>query len=51
MLRIGRVPAALDKCFISLRSRVHWAHLGDFRRPVLMMASAQGRHHVTQVSR
>ena len=51
MFRIGRVPASLDKVFLTLRHRFHWDHFDDFRLLVLVMAFAWGRRHVTNLYR
>jgi SRSO17 transposase len=51
MCRIVRVPAALDKFFLTLRPCFHGAHVDDFRLLVLVMAFAWGRRHVTNVYR
>jgi hypothetical protein len=51
MFRIVRVPASLDKFFLTLRPRFHWAHFDYFRLLVLVMAFAWGRRNVTNLYR
>jgi hypothetical protein len=51
MFRIVRVPASLDKFFLTLRPRFHWDHFDYFRLLVLVMAFAWGRRHVTNLYR
>ena len=40
MVRIVRVPASLDKFFLTLRPRFHGDHFDYFRLLVLVMAFA-----------
>jgi DDE superfamily endonuclease len=51
MVRIVRVPAALDKFFLPLSPRFHWDHYEYFRLLVLVMALAWGRRNVANLYR